>query len=162
MTIFHQFHQCCAALSVQRLQAKVIQYKQVLSFNTRYFLNVRAVCFTHFKFGEQLRNIVVDHPVSPATCVMSKGGSNITFANTCTSCNEDTFSFINEATVCQPHDLVTVDVAIAIIVESLKICLVAEAGILYLLVYTTVLPVVPFSIYQVSDQLIRCIGFLLL
>ena len=97
---------------------------------------------------------MVDYPVSPGAGMVTEGRSDVTLADARTAGDQDALGLVDEAAVGKAHQLVLVDVAVAMIVNILQVGLIAEAGVPDLLVDAAVLPVVPLGFYQVSDKLV--------
>jgi hypothetical protein len=87
-------------------------------------------------------------PCGQHTGLIADSRSHIAFTDTGAAGNQYVFITVNEGTVCQAHDLVTVDTSAGMIMNVLYRGFIAELGILYLPFDTPVLPVVPFCIYQ--------------
>src|ERR1700719_2957567 len=103
---------------------------------------------------------MVEHAVTKAASLMSKGRSYIAFPYSGTSCNKDVFLFINKSAFRKTHHHISVYVPVGIIVELLNGSLVAEAGVSELSFHSAVLSVIPFRFYETGNELIGSIIFL--
>ncbi len=73
MPVFNDLQQDHARCIVKGLQAKIVQYKQVILLHFGNFPAIGSVCFHHFQSGEQLLCIEVQGPVTQLTCLVAEG-----------------------------------------------------------------------------------------
>src|SRR5690606_18974964 len=92
--------------------------------------------------------------MAQGTGLMAYGGCDIAFTCTCASCNEYVFFLLYKVTTVKTLYLVFIDLPGWIIIDILHYGTIPELGRFGKAFYFSVLPVIPFRLHQISDQLV--------